>query len=880
MTGASAPVWSFEQGSLLTGVLGPVFIFLPDSDSPCWQLHVHVSSSTHTMTRIGSAGLFIAQVLFFCLPQRLQAQSAGDYGSWSSGNWNTASIWRVYDGSSWATSPTAVAAPGANDNVFVRTNVIAVYGGTYYCNNLTVEAGGKLYNNNTGATNLSYVHVFGASVICDGQIGNGATLDGISFAIDGANVTLTGSGTFSTARLVKQLVAHPITLSALTTTNFTIGMNVNLRFITGSTTMLFNYCTSASVFNVTINSGATVTLLGASGQGNVAIDGLDGAGTYNTGGTLTVNGSLIIPGTLYMKTNNGTGGNACRIVVGTGGYIRATTLDAGLSGAATHRIDLLPGSTMEVTGTPSAWANYSIAGNTYVFNANSQFIYSGIGSQDVRGIPGGYGHLRITGFGTKTLFGSTAVKGNLLIDNVNGAAELDVSTSNFQLNVAGNWNNYHEAGFNERTGMVMFNGTAGSQTLTTPGGENFQNWTLAKSTVQPLVTLNSPVQVAGYISINTGILDLNGNQLTILSPFPTAITTNSTFGTYRQIRSEWTDNSAAVRWDIGTNTGVHVVPFGMPTAYIPFTFTVLSGDAGSVTMATYGTPPDNLPWPTTPIAVTNLGSYLGLLFPDNRDATVDRFWEVDVTGTPSAELSFTYAPTELPVAPYNDPNTLRAQRWNSSSVLWEPQITGSSVAYSAVADVVSDFGPFTLSNMTSPLPIELLSFDAVPEADKVFLSWVTASERDNAFFTILRSDDGIGFEAIERLDGAGQSATALNYSTIDASPLDGVSYYKLRQTDVNGDETESATVTVHRFSAGSAPMLYPNPVEGQLFVSGLPDGPAELLVLDATGRVVLRKRKESDGPRIDLDVAGLPIGMYTLRLINGGNQRTLPFVRQ
>ena len=197
-----------------------------------------------------------------------------------------------------------------------------------------------------------------------------------------------------------------------------------------------------------------------------------------------------------------------------------------------------------------------------------------------------------------------------------------------------------------------FSGTTSTQVINTTGGEDFFNWRIAKTAAQPMVQMNSDVRVAQVLNLNTtaAILDLNGNMLTLLNASVGAIASNSTFGTTRHIRSERTDNASRVRWAIGTTTGAHLVPFGTATAYIPFTFDLLSGDAGSVTMATYGTPPDNMPLPVTPTLVTALPSGYGLL-PDNAEATVDRFWHIDVTGTPNTLLTFGYMASELPSAP-------------------------------------------------------------------------------------------------------------------------------------------------------------------------------------------------------------------------------------
>lgn len=791
--------------------------------------------------------------------------STGDYGSWVTGAWNTAGTWRVYNGVSWLSSPVAATPPNAGNNVFILpgTTVTATFGTVYHCLNLTVEAGGKIYNNDTGPTNLSYITIYGTTLRCDGTIGNSPTLDGISFNIEGTNVLLSGTGQFEAARIRKNFNSNPVTAAALTNTSLTIDMDILLRFSGGTNTMIYNNYDGTTIFNVTINAGRTVTLSGLVGFGNVAIDGVDGASTHSRGGHFTVNGTLIVPGVLYLTTNNTNLAQQCRFTINNGGYVRCNQLNAGASGTAGHVLTVAAGGTLEIIGSPVAWTLYSTTNNTYALNAASQVIYSASGGQDVRNITGGYGHLRLTGSGVKALSGAVLVKGDLQIQ---GTAQFDATASNFQVSVQGNWSSYGPTGFIERTALVQFNGTAGSQSINTVGGEQFHNWRVAKSAAQPLVPMLSPVQVANNLELNTAaILDLNGNQLTLLNPLSTAIATNSTFGTLRHIRSERTDNTSRVRWDIGTDAGPHLVPFGTTTAYTPFTFNLVSGDAGSVTMATYGTGADNLPWPTTPTLVTNLQSGIGLM-PDNRDATVDRFWQVDVTGSPLAHLTFTYAASELPATPWDDAFSMRAQRWNAGVPKWEDQLeSGGALPYLAVANNVDAFGPFTLTPVLSPLPVELLSFTAKPVGKVVELEWLTASERNNEYFTVLRSADGFRFEEVLRVPGMGNSAQVLRYTGVDDQPLNGVSYYRLRQTDTNGSEALSEVVAVRRDAGSDEVMLFPNPATEsvRIFFTGTAEGVVLIDLFDGTGRLLMQRTVQAGGDL--LDVSALPRGAYIVR---------------
>jgi len=88
---------------------------------------------------------------------------------------------------------------------------------------------------------------------------------------------------------------------------------------------------------------------------------------------------------------------------------------------------------------------------------------------------------------------------------------------------------------------------------------------------------------------------------------------------------------------------------------------------------------------------------------------------------------------------------------------------------------------------TTTLPIELLSFSAFPYSSKeVQVNWITSTETNNDYFSVERSTDGINFSPIGTVKGAGNSSTQKKYSWIDADPVVGKSYYRLKQTDFDG----------------------------------------------------------------------------------------------
>lgn len=126
-------------------------------------------------------------------------------------------------------------------------------------------------------------------------------------------------------------------------------------------------------------------------------------------------------------------------------------------------------------------------------------------------------------------------------------------------------------------------------------------------------------------------------------------------------------------------------------------------------------------------------------------------------------------------------------------------------------DFWGTFAGTIYGDFTSTLPIELISFDATANQNQVDLSWMTGSEKDNDFFTIERTVDGIAYEEVARIEGQGNSSSKTSYEYTDARPLSGISYYRLKQTDYNGESEvfEVKSVNIERGELVSN--VYPNP---------------------------------------------------------------------
>ncbi len=161
------------------------------------------------------------------------------------------------------------------------------------------------------------------------------------------------------------------------------------------------------------------------------------------------------------------------------------------------------------------------------------------------------------------------------------------------------------------------------------------------------------------------------------------------------------------------------------------------------------------------------------------------------------------------------------------------------------------------------VPIEMVFFKAHCENKKVFVNWETASQFNNNYFTIERSGDGVNFYTIGIVQGAGNSTQELNYTFIDAAPPEATSYYRLRQTDFDGQsEYFDAVTSTCRENSGSL-SIYPNPNNGHFFIEG-PSFNANLVITNLVGEKVYESKIKQVKTEITLD--NQPNGIYFIHV--------------
>ncbi|MBI1192436.1 MAG: T9SS type A sorting domain-containing protein [Bacteroidetes bacterium] len=199
-------------------------------------------------------------------------------------------------------------------------------------------------------------------------------------------------------------------------------------------------------------------------------------------------------------------------------------------------------------------------------------------------------------------------------------------------------------------------------------------------------------------------------------------------------------------------------------------------------------------------------------------------------------------------------------------------LTGS-ITSTSTPTAFNSFSLFTLGNLNNALPVTWVSFDVTAVQQQVQLAWQTATETNTDRFAVERSSNGKDFAEISSVPAAGNSIGLLSYRTTDRQPLSGISYYRLRQIDLDGKFDYSPIRTVNRSGAASTPSVNyvsPNPFTDVIHValSSTGNNNVEVRIYDWTG--ALKEHTSSPEATLEINTADLAPGIYLVELQVGG----------
>lgn len=450
---------------------------------------------------------------------------------------------------------------------------------------------------------------------------------------------------------------------------------------------------------------------------------------------------------------------------------------------------------------------------------------------------------------------SVTINGNLTL---NAGAQLDLTnTGNYGIvYLKGNYtNNGLESDFKQTNSVVHFNGTGAQNISTNSFNEIFGNVVVNKTSGE--LTLNNPTEIETNCNLTSGIINSSATAMLIFLDNATVTNTSNASHIAGPVRKIGDD---AFTFPVGKNSN-----------YAPASITAPSLTTDHFTAEYFGTDPQP--------------SYdRSLKDPTLTNISACEYWIIDRTnGTSNVIVDLSWnTPRSCGVGSLPD---LMVARWNGA--MWKDHgnggTTGNTTAGTiATSAAVTSFSPFTLASVSliNPLPIELLTFTAKPKNKLVELNWQTATEINNDFFTIEKSATGENFSAIAIVDGAGNSNNILNYTDFDNAPLPGVSYYRLKQTDFDGNYTYSTTVSVN-FIANDfmVESIYPNPSQNDLNIqfNTIPSN-ATINIYNTLGECVLNETSSSISVKIN--TSSFANGVYFISIRNGETVFQEKFIKQ
>ena len=404
---------------------------------------------------------------------------------------------------------------------------------------------------------------------------------------------------------------------------------------------------------------------------------------------------------------------------------------------------------------------------------------------------------------------------------------------------------YNAGTFNGRTGTVVLNGTLAQRidgTVTT----TFYNLTISNSFG---VRLNRAANVSHSLLMSTGKLTTSAtNILTCLAGASSNIGSSISYvdGPMQQVVASISPTTINY-------------PVGKGSSFRPVILAVQHSTAASVT---YSSEVFNV---SARAMSFTLAPTLGWVS-DIRYYSITR---TSVANLTNARVTLSYGADDY----VTDPANLRVARDNGTSTWLDLGGTGTASGTGSITS--SNFSGFnsyfTLANTpggTNPLPVEFVKFNGRAQSSSTLVYWSTASEENSDYYEVQRSSDGVDFKPVGRVVAAGFSTELRNYEYVDAHPVDGYNYYRLRQVDRDGTEDYTQIIAVHFRS--SSLQVYPNPIQSELISVVVPEG--NILIgadlLDLSGKKVLNLQSAgSNGNAVQFALGSQVIpGSYLLRV--------------
>ena len=191
-------------------------------------------------------------------------------------------------------------------------------------------------------------------------------------------------------------------------------------------------------------------------------------------------------------------------------------------------------------------------------------------------------------------------------------------------------------------------------------------------------------------------------------------------------------------------------------------------------------------------------------------------------------------------------------------------VSGTTTKTITHTGYTGSFSPFAFGNSGTPLPVELIAFNAQCMNEYIQIDWTTASEKNNKMFELYKSDNAIDWSLIHTADGQGDKASETNYQFMDYKKQP--AYYRLKDIDFDGIENWSPIIFEDCKSNAAKTEIYPNPASDYIKVNAEIDEKTTLRIVSLDGRIL--KTLPLVSKQTLVDIKTFVSGVYIIEIIN------------
>ena len=487
--------------------------------------------------------------------------------------------------------------------------------------------------------------------------------------------------------------------------------------------------------------------------------------------------------------------------------------------------------------------------------------------------------------GSITLTGSNAtnaiadINGNFTLTS--GTWDVGTTTTNYAMYVAGDWT-FNGGTFTPRSGKVTLDGS-GLQSVGGSNNTSFYDLEINNSSANTQgVNISTTPTITNVLTLTDGKVTTGANRVIVTNTAAAAIVPGAGNTNYA---NSWIFGNLR-RYVTGGGPLNYDIPVGNTSKAFygkivssGFTYTYLDCKFNDPLTTTGGT--------LDPLLARDFGTPYTSVHSAGE-------WQIDASGTAGGTYDFYGYTANFSGLTDNTFAILKRPSASTSDADWIGETAGTLNANGGLGRMVahgyalrkgmSGFSKLGIGIADSPLPVELINFNAECLADAIQINWTTASEINNLSFTLESSSDLNKWETIATIAGAGNSNSILNYKYSD-NKQNHVVYYRLKQTDFDGESEIFGPITADCNDITPSIVCYPNPFTDQVVVSlqNIEAEQGSVVLRDVTGRVVLQQNislPELEQKTILLSLSNLANGVYTLTVYAGEIEKNIRMIKK